>query len=106
MGKVITSPVKHFAGTVTLTSPITLPLYLDWMEASEVSAGEGIKGKVDKLRPVICACIESADIQGFPEHPTSSTWPVVPAPSSLALLTWLVREVRLLVEEADEIPPA
>lgn len=109
MPKTITSPVKHFPGTVTLSDPLTFPQTFAFEDATEVSQKLGKDASFNRhlhaLLPGILACVENWDIKGI-ANPTPGTFPSTPSAAVIDLLTWLVNEITILYQEAVEIPNA
>lgn len=111
MGKVITSPVKRYAGTVTLAYPLTYPQYSAWRKAVEtlpggVTWGETIGNDdlVLAILPGVCACVETWGLAGMGEHVTPETFPATPRIASARLLIWLIGEINKIIAEEDESP--
>lgn len=100
MGKVITSPVKRWAGTVTLQDPLTFPAYIAWRDA--IRDAQAFKD--DYLRysaallPGVLACVEKWELKGFAPAP----FPATPRASSDKLLAWLLREIGAVANEGGE----
>jgi hypothetical protein len=100
MGRVLTSPVKRWAGTVTLADPLTFPAYIAWRDAvlnAQQHAGDHL-AYTAALLPGLLACVEKWDLQGFTPDP----FPATPRDSSNKLLTWLLREISAIANEAGE----
>ena len=103
MGRVVTSPVKRWAGTVTLQEPLTFPAYIAWSDAVRSAA----EHRDDYLRytaallPGILACVEKWELQGFSPDP----FPATPRKSSDQLVAWLVREIRVVASEDEDEDP-
>ena len=56
--------------------------------------------------PALCLCIESAQIENFPEHPTVDTWPFSPKAASVDLTTLILTEVqKIYFGEQEETNP-
>lgn len=125
MGKIITSPIKRFAGTVTLADPLTYPQLIAWEDCidrarahePEPDAQDSEKSLryVDIARrprlsqimlPGIIACVEKWELAGFPENVTEETFPSTPRISAGLLLVWLIDEINKLYDETGEIPNA
>jgi len=107
--KVITSPVKRWPGTVTISDPLTFPQVFAFEDglAAMRALGEDtdIRHQFFALLPGVCACVEKWEIQGLPEMVTSETFPATPARASAELANWLIGEVSALFNEAEEAVP-
>jgi hypothetical protein len=110
MGKVITSPVKRFSGTVTLADPLTFPQYKAWQAAARlaneaINSGTATPGDVDALLvPGVLACVEAWHLERFPAPVGVENFPATPRKASGQLLGWLVREITALTQGEDEDP--
>ena len=108
MSKVITSPVKRFSGTVILSDPLTYPQIFAWQDAIEDSNAEearkDVRRQIYALLPGILKCVEEWQLKGVPEHPTRDTFPATPDGPATELVTWLVREITTLHDEAENVP--
>jgi hypothetical protein len=108
MGKVITSTVKKFPGTVTLYDPMTFPQYMAWKQAVGTASAfvEGEKVPWDEydaaIAPGILACVEKWDISGVAEKPLE--FPATPRIASHRLLIWIMRAITELIQEDEEVP--
>lgn len=107
MSKVITSPIKRWAGTVTIADPLTI---------SQARAIESAFGKpplieeegqrvwlsvIDEARlPAISACVESWNLENFNPDP----FPASPRGDSHKLIAWLFGELALVYQGESEIP--
>ena len=102
MGRVITSPVKKWAGTVTLADPLTFPAYIAWRDA--IREAQAFKDDYVRysaaLLPGIQACVEAWNLKGF--TPPPAPFPATPRDSSDKLLGWLVREIGAIANEGGE----
>jgi hypothetical protein len=107
MSKVVTSPVKRFPGTVTLSDPLNYPQVITLEEAISEA------GKLSEptqaaynytLLPGVLKCVEVWSLEGFPASVTADTFPATPRVPSAELLGWLIGEVVALYREADESP--
>ena len=111
MGKILSSPVKRWPGTVTISDPLTYPQFLAVQDAvNEVS---GLMGNGDKLTqerihyiylPGLIGCVEEWRIDGFPENVTAETFPSTPGLVSAEMITWLLSEIIALYGEAESVP--
>ena len=114
MSRVITSPVKRWPGTVTLADPLTFPQYIAWMDAVEAAQGDKETLTVSDaaflprvtaaILPGICACIEAHDLKGLPPILVVETFPATPRIASGRLIAWLIGEINLLMQEAEDLP--
>lgn len=109
MSKVITSPIKHYPGAVTLRDPLFLPqaelidsvylIYSDF-QAEKVTFAELDKPKI----PAIVACVEKWELQNFPESVTADTFPMSPKKPRRELIDWLWKEIEAVYNGELEIP--
>lgn len=109
MSKVITSPVKHFPGTVTLADPLTFPQVIAFQDAlnSVGEMGTTTRAKINyTMLPAILKCIEKIDLAGFPKNVGADNWPASPRQSSAELIGWLIDEIVILHNEAETVPNA
>lgn len=113
MSKVITSPVKRWPGTVTLSDPLTFPQVFAFEDANEAVQAEVNNGAKDDLSvarvswlilPGVLSCVEAWNLKDFPAAPTVDTFPATPKLSRAYLIAWLVREITALYREAEESP--
>jgi hypothetical protein len=110
MGKVITSPVQRWPGTVTLSDPLTYPQMIKLERAIE--AGRRLKADPEAgqgeyayaLLPGLCACVEAWSLTGL-DDVTPDTFPATPRAPAARLLAWLLDAVTALYQE-DDGPPA
>ena len=109
MSKTITSPVKRFPGTVTLSDPLTLPQAIAMEQALKLT-NEMREGRTPSKRelnyallPGVCGCIESGEIKDWPGL-SADKFPGTPNGASAELMAWLLNEVVALYEDAEEIP--
>ena len=122
MGKIIISPVKNFAGTVTIPARLTLPQVGAW-EAATAEQTELIQKliqdkvelystyEVDKIFvPVLCELVEKWELKdlatGEPidEKLSLDTFPATPRKAAHELVDWLTSEVRKVFLGETEIP--
>ncbi len=109
MSKVITSPVKKWAGTVTIADPLTIPqaeqienaLGID--EAQEEGKRVWLTVNDKKMLPAIFACVEAWNLQGL-EGVTIDTFPASPRSTSHKLIDWLFREILHVYFGEAEVP--
>ena len=111
MSKQITSNSKRWAGTVTLSDPLTIP------QAQAIEAGlkppqGGEDGKIwlsvidANQLPAVIACVEKWELTGFPEVVTVDNFPASPRKESHAFIEWLFREILNIYSGEAEIPNA
>ena len=108
MPKIITSPVKHFPGTVTLSDPLTFSQCFAIEDALEVSL------KLEKettlrryyyaLLPGVLACIEKWELDNFPAIVARENFPASPKKPVSELISWLIAEISKLYLGEVEIP--
>jgi hypothetical protein len=105
MSRVITSPVKRWPGTITLSDPLTYEQVFAWQDAIEAGKkageeyGNSLLRIVAVMRPGILACIERHDLGGgF----SLDRWPATPAGSANQLAAWVIGEITRLFDEAEE----
>lgn len=109
MSKVITSPVKKWAGTVTLADPLTLP-QAEAIESClhEKTDGEGdikfftIDDKVHLA--AVLLCVEKWELSDIPKNVTLETFPFTPRPASHQLIEWLWMELFKIYLGDAEVP--
>ena len=109
MGRVLQSPVKRWAGTVTVADPLTFTQFIAWNDAlREAHQHKAIDEKPgDYLRycaallPGVLACVEKWELKGFSPSP----FPATPRDSSDKLLAWLLREIGAIASEGGEDDP-
>jgi hypothetical protein len=113
MGKIISSPVPKWPGTVTLPDWLTLQQEAAWEEVCEGLEGEKFLDLAAKAKSallfvkVLIGIVERWDLGGdFPCPPTLDTWPATPKISSALLMAWLIGEVSAMHEEATTVPLA
>lgn len=129
MAKIIESPSKKWAGTVTLSDPLSMPQVMAFEDAIQNGIDQAIEhGNVvtvkDKdgnereaanvmsarymlgILPGVCACVEKWDLQGLPENMTPDKFPGSPKIASAELLAWLIREITILYNDAETVPNA
>jgi hypothetical protein len=115
MSKVITSPVKKWPGTVTLSDPMNYPQFFAVQDAMAEGnrlaqeareAGKEISEQrySHTILGGVLQCIEAHDLKGLPEVLTLDNFPSSPAASSLRLIAWLINEVTEIYTSEDESP--
>ncbi len=86
MAKIIESPVKRFPGKIVLSDPLTMPQYMEWVDAANAAEAEEHPAKKQGLYlPGVLACVEKWELAGIPEHPTVENFPASPAQSSVTI---------------------
>ena len=100
MGRVLQSPVKRWAGTVTVADPLTFPQFIAWRDAvlSAQQHADDHLAYTAALVPGLLACVEKWDLKGFSPSP----FPATPRDSSNKLLAFLLREIGAIANEAGE----
>jgi hypothetical protein len=111
MGKVITSPVPRFPGTVTLSDPLTFPQVFAFGDAYTAARALGEGATLLRVKyavlPGLIACVEKWELGGgFPASPTPDTWPSTPVQAAVSLIVWLEGEISDLFTEAETVPLA
>lgn len=116
MSKVITSPVKRYPGTVTLSDPLSYPQFFALSDgydavaelhrqAEEQGKEAAAKRVYACLLPGICKCVEAWNLKGLPETVTPDNFPSSPARASDRLAGWLIVELTAIyIEEDDDSP--
>lgn len=107
MPKQITSPVKRWPGTVTISDPLTFPQVLKLEAAlSEVRGREEVsKSEVDALLlPALLECVQEWRLENFPQGVNVDNFPATPRRPSAELIAWLLTEVTELYVEAEAVP--
>jgi hypothetical protein len=109
VSKVITSPSKRWKGSVTIADQ----LYLPQVELIEIGLEPILSNKTDSIfltvldkpkMPAILACVESWNLENFPNPPTVENFPMSPRKASHDLITWLFTEIRNVYIGELEIP--
>jgi hypothetical protein len=107
MSKVITSPIKRWAGTVTLADPLTLAQADTFQDSMDLPEDEAKPQKylieLDKIRvPGIMACVEKWDLQNFAL--IDGGIPFSPRLDSHKLIAWIHNEIRAVYLGELEVP--
>ena len=110
MPKIITSPVKKWPGSVTISDPLTISQAMAFEEAISASKESGDPNFTSAayckiLLPGIFACVEKWELAGL-EGITLDNFPGTPKIASASLIVWLTTEISKLYREADEVPNA
>lgn len=111
MSKIITSPIERWAGTVTITDPLTIP-QAQLIEAGMTPPQTGEDGRVwlsiidGKQLPAIFACVEKWELANMPEKITAENFPASPRVDSHKLIDWLFAEIRKVYFGESEVPNA
>jgi len=125
--KEITSPVKKWPGTVTISDPLSLPQAVMFQHALRESRDKLIQGledagvdvenakdsDYDKVNlslselnviyiDAILGCVEEWSLDGI-ENPPKSL-PGTPSLSANKLVSWLIKEITTLFQEDEEVP--
>jgi len=108
MSKIITSPVPKFAGTVTLSDPLTYPQVIAYERAVAAvrESATTLAEMHQAMLPGLFACVEAWNLAGLPDPVTPENFPATPRVASTKLVSWLVSEVAGLYGESEEIPNA
>ena len=109
MPKSITSPVKRWPGTVTLYEPLSYPQVLALENAYKAIKGLTDDPTMTQVRaimvPAVIKCVEGWQLNGgFPESPAFDNFPATPKQSAAKLIEWLLNEISVLYEDAEDIP--
>jgi len=108
MSKVITSNVKRWPGTVTLSDPLTFPQVIAFQDAIDAASELGSSVTVSKynqaLLPGILECVEAWDLGNFPDPVGEDNFPATPRTASASLIGWLVTEIVVLFGESEPDP--
>ncbi len=106
MGRVITSPVKRWPGTVTLAEPLNVMQFIAWKDA--LKGAPDLAVDYDRycaaLLPGVCACVEKWGLEGLGQL-SPETFPYTPRAEADELLAWLVRDIRRVVAGIDTPDP-
>lgn len=110
MSKTITSPVKRWSGTVTISDPMTLP------QAEAFEAGLILPDKIDENGkifltaldkpqvPAILACVEKWELADFPNPVAVENFPFSPRKDSHDLIEWMFSEIRKIYLGESDVP--
>ena len=105
MSKTITSPVKYFSGTVTLSDPLNMTQACAYEDAIQAVGALGESKTIFRIKrawmPGILACVETWNLEHISQKPEFI--PATPRKSSNELYLWLWNSIGELFEEA-EIP--
>lgn len=108
MPKAITSPVKRWSGTVTLSDPLTFPQAIAFEEALDSIKTLGKDASIAKyyaaILPGVLACVDDWDLADFPDNPAVDNFPATPRVASIKLLDWLIDEITHLYNDAEPDP--
>jgi hypothetical protein len=108
MSKVITSPVKRWPGTVTLSDPLTFPQVIAFQDAIDVADELGSSATVSKynqaLLPGVLECVEAWELENFPSPVGMDNFPATPRKASSDLIGWLVTELVKLFTDSEPDP--
>ena len=87
MPKIITSPSAYFAGSVTISDPLSFPQFIAWEDAlaavketSAATVGDVASNARASLAvlPGVLACVDRWELQHLPNDPTPDTFPATP----------------------------
>jgi len=112
MSKRITSPIKRWAGSVTIADPLTLPQAEAFEACLELQKIDGENKFVfltvkDKQRlPGVLACVEKWELENFPNDVTLDTFPFSPRGASHKLIEWIYDEIFNIYIGELEVPNA
>lgn len=102
---ILTSPNKHFSGTLVIPDCLTLPHVFALEEAAAGLPENPTFSKMQRAYvPVLCQVVTEWHIANMPEHPTLETWPGSPRNASIEFTGWLVSEVMKIYQGEVEIP--
>ena len=115
MPKIVTSPVKRFPGTVTLSDPLTYPQYFAMEDAfnevkrlRETAEENGEEVSPQRYNATVMAgavkCVEDHDLKGVAKPLTADNFPASPGASSMRLAAWLTNEVVAIYTTEQEDP--
>jgi hypothetical protein len=105
MPKEITSPIKRWAGTVTIADPLTLP-QAKAIEAALDDANIPKEGKLwlsvidENKLPAVIACVQEWHLDNFTPDP----FPASPRGDSHKLIDWIFGELIKVYAGEAEIP--
>lgn len=107
MPKVIESPVKRWAGRVTIADPLTLP-QAQAIEASLDKSGDikTVDGKLwlstidENKLPAVMVCVEKWELSNFTPDP----FPASPRVDSHKLIDWIYSEIIKVYSGEAEVP--
>lgn len=104
MSKVLTSPIKRWAGTVTIADPLTLPQAQAIEAGMKPPAQEGDRvwlTAIDELKlPAVQACVEKWELENFTPNP----FPASPRKDSHALIDFIFAELLAVYFGEDIVP--
>lgn len=101
MSKVITSPIKHYPGTVTLPDPMTwdqLSRWGDLVSGFKRNSFDNLRAEAEFLP----GFVERIDIDNYPKDAAGT--PPKHFKEFSALIDWMIGEI-LIVINGDEITP-
>ena len=104
MSKIITSPVKRFAGTVTLADPLNFEQAIAFERAMATLRGLDTPTQTEAdatMIPGVTACVEKMELAGV-----NGFIPSTPRRASNQLIAWLITEIASLYQDADDVPLA
>lgn len=103
---IASSPVKRFAGRITLPDSLTYPQLIAWEQALAAAQADGLTNvqRWYALIPGVLACVETWELAGVPDHPTADTFPSTPRVAADKLLRWVMDNIRAAIVEDDNAP--
>lgn len=116
MSKKIESPIKRWAGSVTIADPLTIPqaqlIENGVKPVDDAEMFDGLDGKkryypsvTDKTQiPAILACVEKWELINFPENVTLENFPASPRGDSHKLIEWIFLEILKVYNGELDIP--
>lgn len=102
MGKIITCPVKHFAGVAELKDPLPLVTVVKY---ETLARDKEVQDIGVKFLPVILEAVEKWELKNFPAVPTFENFPGTPRKSVYELIAWLLNEMTVLYKGNEEGDP-
>jgi len=102
MGKQITSPVKKFSGSVTIKESLPFPEFIEYEKEAANARVDGITEgeKEAHLFAAASIFIEKWNLENFDQD----NIPAIPRTPVINLLSWLITEIGLIINEVEDIP--
>lgn len=108
MSKTLTSPVKRWPGTIILSDPLSMDQVIEFNRAIDnaklFDSNNQLFEYANALTPGIFACVEKWDLIGLERLIEKKSLPGTPAKDSTLLMSWLIKSITELFNEAEEIP--